>query len=42
MRKVVQTIEGIGMLVHQGAIAFERWTGVEPCVNTMKNALLIK
>lgn len=36
------TIEGIGMLVHQGAIAFERWTGVEPCVNTMKNALLIK
>lgn len=37
-----QTIEGIGMLVHQGAIAFERWTGVEPCVNTMKNALLIK
>jgi len=40
--KGCQTIEGIGMLVHQGAIAFERWTGVEPCVNTMKNALLIK
>ncbi|RKU25163.1 shikimate dehydrogenase [Candidatus Poribacteria bacterium] len=35
------TIEGIGMLIHQGAIAFEQWTGVEPCVNTMKNALLI-
>lgn len=40
--KGCSTIEGIGMLVHQGAIAFERWTGVEPCVNTMKNALLIK
>ena len=32
-------IGGIGMLVHQGAIAFERWTGVGPCVNTMKSAL---
>ena len=40
--KGCSTIEGIGMLVHQGAIAFERWTGVEPCINTMKNALLIK
>ena len=40
--KGCSTIEGIGMLIHQGAIAFERWTGVEPCVNTMKNALLIK
>ncbi|MCG9129536.1 shikimate dehydrogenase [Candidatus Poribacteria bacterium] len=35
------TIEGIGMLIHQGAIAFERWTGVQPCVKTMKKALLI-
>ena len=32
-------VGGIGMLVHQGAIAFERWTGVEPCVNTMREAL---
>ena len=32
-------IGGIGMLVHQGAIAFERWTGVEPCVDTMREAL---
>lgn len=30
---------GIGMLVHQGAIAFERWTGVKPCLDTMKKAL---
>ncbi len=32
-------VGGIGMLVHQGAIAFERWTGVEPCVETMQKAL---
>ena len=32
-------VGGIGMLVHQGAIAFERWTGVEPCVETMRKAL---
>ena len=32
-------VGGIGMLVHQGAISFERWTGVEPCVETMRNAL---
>lgn len=32
-------VGGIGMLVHQGAIAFERWTGVQPCVDTMRIAL---
>ena len=32
-------VGGIGMLVHQGAIAFERWTGVKPCVDTMRAAL---
>ena len=32
-------VGGIGMLVHQGAISFERWTGVKPCVETMRNAL---
>lgn len=32
-------VGGIGMLVHQGAIAFERWTGVEPCIKTMKETL---
>lgn len=32
-------VGGIGMLVHQGAIAFEIWTGIEPCVDTMKRAL---
>lgn len=32
-------VGGIGMLVHQGAIAFERWTGVQPCVDTMRTAI---
>ncbi len=32
-------VGGIGMLVHQGAIAFEGWTGVQPCVDTMRAAL---
>ena len=34
-----QTLGGIGMLVHQGAIAFEKWTGVAPCTETMHQAL---
>ena len=34
-----QTLGGIGMLVHQGAIAFEKWTGVIPCTETMRQAL---
>ncbi len=38
-KKRCQIVGGLGMLVHQGAIAFERWTGVEPCVDTMRNAL---
>ena len=33
------TIGGLGMLVHQGAIAFERWTGVHPPVEIMRQAL---
>lgn len=37
--KGCKIVGGLGMLVHQGAIAFERWTGVEPCVNTMREAL---
>ena len=35
------TLGGIGMLVHQGAIAFEKWTGVTPCTETMHHALSI-
>ena len=33
------TIQGLSMLVYQGAIAFEKWTKVTPPVNTMKQAL---
>ena len=36
-----RTLGGIGMLVHQGAIAFEKWTGVTPCTETMRQALSI-
>jgi shikimate dehydrogenase len=34
-----QTINGLGMFVHQGAIAFEMWTGQQPPVDVMKSAL---
>jgi shikimate dehydrogenase len=34
-----RTLNGVGMLVHQGAAAFRRWTGVEPPVDVMANAL---
>ena len=33
------TIGGLGMLVHQGAIAFQKWTEVAPNVSVMKHAL---
>ena len=31
--------DGLAMLVYQGAIAFELWTGVEPSTDVMKQAL---
>lgn len=34
------TLDGTGMLVHQGAIAFEIWTGIKAPVETMRRALL--
>ena len=37
--KDCHTIGGLGMLVHQGAIAFEKWTGVNPPVEIMRQAL---
>jgi shikimate dehydrogenase len=33
------TISGLGMLVHQGAIAFEIWTGKAAPIKTMKNII---
>jgi len=32
-------IGGVGMLVWQGAIAFERWTGITPPVDVMRQAI---
>jgi shikimate dehydrogenase len=32
-------IGGIGMLVWQGAIAFERWTGITPPIDVMRQAI---
>jgi shikimate dehydrogenase len=33
------TLDGLGMLVYQGAIAFKLWTGVEPSIPVMRQAL---
>lgn len=33
------TLDGLGMLVNQGAIAFKYWTGVQPDVAVMREAL---
>jgi shikimate dehydrogenase len=35
-----QTLDGTGMLVHQGALALELWTGREAPVEVMRQALL--
>jgi shikimate dehydrogenase len=35
----LQTVDGLGMLLHQGAIAFEMWTGFEPPLDVMRAAL---
>ena len=33
------TLDGLGMLVYQGAIGFRMWTGVEPSIAVMRDAL---
>lgn len=33
------TLDGLGMLVYQGAIAFKMWTGQEASLSVMRNAL---
>ncbi|CAB3289426.1 Shikimate dehydrogenase (NADP(+)) [Methanocaldococcus lauensis] len=35
-----KTINGLGMLIYQGAVAFKIWTGVEPNIEVMKNAII--
>jgi shikimate dehydrogenase len=34
------TIDGLGMLVHQGAYAFEQWTGHKPPIEIMRQACM--
>jgi shikimate dehydrogenase len=34
-----RTVDGLGMLLHQGAAAFARWTGREPPLEVMRDAL---
>jgi shikimate dehydrogenase len=34
-----RTLDGLGMLVYQGAIAFKLWTGLEPSIPAMRQAL---
>ncbi len=34
-----QTANGLGMLLHQGAKAFNIWTGIEPDIGAMRDAL---
>ena len=35
-----KTIDGLGMLVHQGAFAFTKWTGYQPSIEVMRQACL--
>lgn len=39
-QKGATTQNGIGMFVHQGAIAFEKWTGIKPDITRMENIVL--
>ena len=38
-RRGCRAVNGLGMLVHQGALAFERWTGNPAPVQTMRDAV---
>jgi shikimate dehydrogenase len=34
-----KTMNGVGMLLHQGALAFELWTGKKPPITLMRDSL---
>lgn len=38
--KGCKTLNGLGMLLYQGALAFEIWTGVRPPVDIMRKAII--
>ncbi|HAM49230.1 MAG TPA: shikimate dehydrogenase [Nitrospiraceae bacterium] len=38
-KKGCKTLDGLGMLLHQGVLAFEIWTGIKPPVDIMRNAI---
>ena len=38
-RRGCSAVNGLGMLVHQGALAFERWTGKPAPVQAMRDAV---
>lgn len=40
--KGCKTLNGLGMLLWQGALAFEKWTGIQPPVRIMREALTAK
>jgi shikimate dehydrogenase len=41
-KKGCKTFNGLGMLLYQGVLAFELWTGVKPPDTVMREALLSK
>lgn len=40
--KGCKTLNGLGMLLHQGVLAFEIWTGIKPPVDIMRMAITAK
>jgi shikimate dehydrogenase len=40
MKKGAKTLDGLGMLLWQGILAFELWTGITPPIDVMKKALM--
>jgi shikimate dehydrogenase len=39
-KKGLKTLDGMGMLIHQGAMAFEIWTGQKAPIEVMRNRIL--
>ena len=41
-KKAIKTMNGLGMLLHQGALSFQLWTGKKPSIEVMRKALYKK